>query len=334
MPELRYNLLTRDWIIIATDRAKRPEDFAGKPAPVADASAANCPFCPGREAKTPPEIFAFRDPGTQPNTPGWQVRVTRNAFPALAPEGELTKTKTPAGFFKMNGVGAHEVIIETPEHDKVIATMEQAQVDKIFLAYKERFSSLARDPRFQSVILFKNHGRGAGTSLSHPHSQIIALPIVPDVLRNRLNTCREHTAETKCCLYCDLIKMEKSEGERIIEESANFVVFVPFAARMPFEMWVMPKFHNPNFQEITTEQCLELAAIVKKTLEKLYRAVGNPSFNYAIYSAPVKEHDVSYFHWNLKIFPRVAMAAGFEVGSGVMINTVVPEMAAKYLREA
>ena len=335
MPELRYNLATKDWVIIATERAKRPEDFS-KPPQASSAvkdTAANCPFCPGHEAKAAPEIFAIRDPSTAPNTPGWQVRVVLNAFPALQSTGEPTRSKSAAGFMKMSGVGVHEVIIESPEHDKVIATMDLLQVEKIFEVYKARFTELAKDPRIDSVILFKNHGRGAGTSLYHPHSQVVALPVIPKSLHERLEIGREHFDAEGSCIYCDTIKMEKADGERIVVETDSYIAFVPYASRMPFEIWVLPKFHSSNFDDISAQQCGNLAGIMKTALEKLYRAVGDPDFNFAIYSAPCRDRNIEFYHWHIKIFPRIASLAGFEVGSGVAINTVVPENAAKYLRE-
>jgi UDPglucose--hexose-1-phosphate uridylyltransferase len=334
MPELRFNPATRDWVIISTERAKRPEDFAAKAYAVDSDASVHCPFCAGHENKTPPEIYAIREPGTQPNTPGWKVRVTRNAFPALQPAGEPHRTKTPAGFLKMNGIGEHEVIIESPDHARIIATMETAQVEDIFLVYRARYVELAKDPRFESIILFKNHGRGAGTSLSHPHSQLIALPLFPYNMRERLDIAREHFDEQGICLYCDMINMERSEKVRIVHETDNFIAFVPYAPRMPFEMWVLSKDHGSNFENVSDESCRELARVIQTVLGKLYRAVGNPDFNFAIYSAPLRENNLEYFHWNLKIFPRVAMPAGFEIGSGMSIVSVIPEAAAEYLRKA
>ncbi len=334
MPELRYNSATREWVIISTERAKRPEDFALNPCAISGDARDKCPFCPGHEDKSPKEIYALRDPGTQPSTPGWQVRVVPNAFPALASEGAPTRSKTKAGFVKMNGVGEHEVIIESPEHDQVIATMELAQVEKVMLTYKERFIALSNDPRIESIILFKNHGRGAGTSLSHPHSQLVALPVIPRSMHERLEIGQEHYDEFGSCLYCDLIEMEKAEGERIVTQNEKFIAFVPFASRMPFEMWVLPKNHSSGFEEITDQECRDLAGIMKDVLGKLYRAVNNPDFNYAVYSSPCGQRELAHYHWNIKIFPRVSNPAGFEVGSGLTINSVVPEMAAQYLRDA
>lgn len=334
MPELRYNAAVDDWIIIATERAKRPEDFASKSYVASQDSGANCPFCAGREAKTPQEIFAIRDSNTAPNTAGWQVRVIPNAFPALQATGDPTRSETPAGFLKMNGVGKHEVIIESPAHDQIIANMGQKQVENICLTYKERVNQLTKSGRYESIILFKNHGHNAGTSLSHPHSQLIALPIIPRVIRERLEIGQNYFTKHNSCLYCDMIRMEKSEGQRIIAENEDFIAFVPYAARFPFETWILPKVHDASFNNITVEQCLKLAGTLKMVLEKLFRAVKNPDFNYAIYSSPCHDPVSKSYHWNLKIFPRITTAAGFELGSGIIINTVIPEMSAKYLQEA
>ncbi|MFA6430804.1 MAG: galactose-1-phosphate uridylyltransferase [Candidatus Margulisiibacteriota bacterium] len=334
MPEFRYNSAIDDWIIIATERAKRPEDFSTNKSYAASGdSSANCPFCGGREAKTPAETFAIRGPGTAPNTAGWQVRVIPNAFPALKADDEPKKSNDPAGFMKMGGFGIHEVIIESPAHDKIIANMDLSHVEKIFAAYRQRYISLSEDPRVKSIILFKNHGHNAGTSLSHPHSQIIALPVVPSIIKSRMGTAKDYFDEHKSCVYCDMIRMEKTEKQRIISETDNFIAFVPYAARFPFETWVLPKDHASNFKTITEKQCTELAGISKTALEKLFRGVNNPDFNFAIYSAPCQETKTDPFHWNLKIFPRITTAAGFELGSGIIINTMVPETAAKHLQE-
>jgi len=328
MPELRYNLATKEWIILSTERAKRPEDFPQKPAELSKDSAANCPFCEGHEQKTPQEIFAIRDEH------GWKVRVTPNAFPALSPKGEPSNTTDQFGFTKMNGIGIHEVIIESPEHEQIIATMDPAQVEAIYTTYKERYSALSKDPRFKSIILFKNHGQHAGTSLHHPHSQIIATPVVPRIIRDRIEIAESFYKEKNLCLYCNLINTEKAAKERIIFESDNFVVFAPFASRFPFEMWVLPKKHASHFEEIENKVLMDLAHVMQTILKKLYKVLNNPDFNYAIYSAPCQEKNLPYIHWNIKVFPRLTMQAGFEVGSGMAINTVIPESAAKYLREA
>lgn len=330
MPELRYNATTKEWVIIATERAKRPEDFSAKPAEPARDTAANCPFCPGKEDKTPKEVFAIRDA----NSSGWRVRVIPNAFPALSSEGEPLQGTDANGYLRMNGVGIHEVIIESPEHDQAIATMDPVQVENIFHAYKQRYEVLSRDPRFKAVILFKNHGARAGTSLRHPHSQVIATPVVPRIIEDREEIAREYYEKNHVCLYCHMVETEKKDGRRVILETENFIVFSPFASRFPFEAWIFPKCHASSYLRITEGQNKELSEVVHKTLKKYYSALKNPDFNYAIYSSPQGEEDVKHFHWNLKIFPRISTPGGFEVGSGIIVNTAVPEATAKYLREA
>ncbi|HVN67619.1 MAG TPA: galactose-1-phosphate uridylyltransferase, partial [Candidatus Sulfotelmatobacter sp.] len=237
-------------------------------------------------------------------------------------------------FTYMNGLGDHEVIIESPEHSQTIATMDQKQVEEVFLAYRERYAALARDPRFELVILFKNHGATAGTSLRHPHSQIIAAPITPLHIRNRIEAAMHYFDDHGSCVYCDMVEKEIKLKDRIVSESDNFVAFEPFASRSPFETWVMSKKHCSSFEFIVPEQTKELAFIMRGVLAKLYRSLNNPDYNLVLRSSPVHEKNVEYFHWHFMIVPRVSAVAGFELGSGIYINTVIPEAAAQYLRDA
>ncbi|MFH1825807.1 MAG: galactose-1-phosphate uridylyltransferase [bacterium] len=333
MPELRQNPVTKEWVIIAKERAKRPEDFAHETPPPENGEKANCPFCPGHEDKTPPEIMSFRTFDTKPNAPGWWVRVVPNKFGALMLEGKVERHKEEDFFMVMDGFGQHEVLIESPDHDANIATMEQKQVEQIFLAYRERGQALAKDPRFEKVIIFKNHGASAGTSLRHPHSQIIAMPITPLHIRHRLEEAMRYFDNSGKCVYCEMVEKEKKAKSRMVLETDNFAVFEPFAARSPFETWVMPKAHNSTFAGISPELCKELALVMRRVLIKIYKALKNPDYNYIFYSSPCHEHDLEYYHWHIKILPRVSSVAGFELGSGVYINTVVPEEAARYLRD-
>jgi len=332
MPELRQNPATKEWVVIATERAKRPEEFGSSAVPLAPEEK-GCPFCPGREEETPKEILAYRTYGTAPNTPGWWIRIIPNAYPALVPLGIPERFKVDDFFTYMDGLGDHEVIIESPDHDQTIATMDQKQVEEIFLAYRERYAALARDPRFEMVILFKNHGASAGTSLRHPHSQIIATPITPLHIRNRIEAAMHYFDDHGSCVYCDMISKELQFKERIVGESDNFVVFEPFAARSPFETWVLPKKHNSSFEDIIKEQTKELAFIMRGVLAKIHKSLNNPDYNLVLRSSPVHEKNVEYYHWHIMIVPRVSSVAGFELGSGIYINTVIPEAAAKYLRE-
>jgi UDPglucose--hexose-1-phosphate uridylyltransferase len=233
----------------------------------------------------------------------------------------------------MDGIGNHEVIIESPDHEKTIATMEQKQVEEIFLAYRKRYAALKKDPRFEMLLIFKNHGRGAGTSLMHPHSQLIATSVTPMHVRYRVEEAMRYFDDNGECVYCTIINKELKVKDRIILETDNFVAKAPFASRSPFETVVLPKKHSSSFGQISAAEAKELSFVMKQTLGKLYKALNNPAYNYIIYSAPCHEEDLEYFHWHIMIVPRIASVAGFEMGSGMYINTVIPEEAARFLRE-
>ena len=333
MPEIRQNPATKDWVIIATERARRPEEMGAGTCEISPEEKEKCPFCPGHEAMTPSEIMAYRTYGAKPNTSGWWIRITPNKFAALVPEGNEDRLKAGDFFTYMDGVGEHEVIIESPDHDRSIATMDLKQVEEIFQSYRERYFTLSKDPRFEMVILFKNHGAAAGTSLRHPHSQIIATPITPMHIRHRLEEAMRYFDDNGKCVYCEMLKKEKTIGDRMVSETENFAGFEPFASRSPFETWIMPKKHCSSFEEISPEHVRELAFIMHSTLAKIYKSLNNPDYNYVIHSSPCHEKDLAYYHWHIQILPRVSAAAGFELGSGIYINTVIPETAAKFLRE-
>jgi UDPglucose--hexose-1-phosphate uridylyltransferase len=332
MPQLRQNPATKEWVIIAMERAKRPEEFQVPPEKETSEPMDHCPFCPGNESLTPDELFAFRTYGTKPGSKGWWIRVVPNKFPALIPAGNTKRIMTEEFFRYMEGVGDHEIIIESPDHNTSIATMEQKQVDELFLAYRERYVALKKDPRFEMILIFKNHGREAGTSIRHPHSQIIASPITPNHIRHYIEEAMRYFDDNGNCVYCAIIEKEATK-ERIILETDNFISFVPFAARSPFETWVLPKKHGSSYEQISEIDTKELGFVMRQTLGKLYKGLNNPAYNFMILSAPCHEQNLEYFHWNVQIVPRVAQVAGFELGSGMYINTVIPEEAAKFLRE-
>jgi len=319
-------------VIIATERAKRPEEFLVKEEKDVSSAGIKCPFCPGNESSTPGELFAFRAYESKPDSPGWSVRVVPNKFPALVPLGETKRRKFEDYFRYMDGVGNHEVVIESPDHDRSIATMEQKQVEDIFTAFRERYTSLKKDPRFETILIFKNHGQEAGTSIRHPHSQIIATPVTPNHIRHYIEEAMKYFDDNGECVYCEVLNKELTK-QRMILETDNFIAFVPFAAKSPFEMWVLPKKHSSSYERITAAEIKELGFVMKQILGKLHKALNNPAYNFMILSAPCHEEDLEYFHWNIQIVPRVAQVAGFEMGSGIYINTVIPEEAAKFLRE-
>jgi len=333
MPELRQNPATKEWVVIATERAKRPEDFAPTRIEEKVEAINHCPFCEGNEGSTPPEILAYRTYGTKPNSPGWWIRIIPNKFPALVPQGNMQRIKQEEFFRYMDGLGEHEVIIESPQHNQTIATLGQKQVEEIFLAYRERYITLSSDPRFEMVLIFKNHGMAAGTSVKHPHSQVIAIPITPMHIRHHLEEAMRYFDDNGTCVFCAMIAKELNFKERIVLETENFVVLVPFAASSPFETWVLPKKHDSSFQSTTPERVKELGYVMKNIMLKIYKSLSDPDFNFVIRSSPCHEKDVEYYHWHIQIIPRVSAVAGFELGSGIYINTVIPEDAAKFLKD-
>lgn len=329
MPELRYNIATKDWVIIATERAKRPDEFKRekKEDKEIPAYSETCPFCPGNEERAGDPTAAIKDKDGK-----WLVKVVSNKFPALSPIGEPDRINEGV-YHSMNGVGVHEVIIESPLHNMTTALYDVAQVENIIKIYKQRYLELAKDPRLKQIIIFKNHGLSAGTSLEHPHSQLVATPIVPTQVASRLRDAREYHAENGECVYCKMVNEEIKAKERIIIENKNFISIVPYAAFSPFHTWILPKKHKSSFGEISEEEIKDLASILKETLAKLYYGLGNPDYNYCIRTSPFRDSENNYFHWYLAIIPRITKPAGFEVGSGMFINASLPEQCAKFLRE-
>jgi UDPglucose--hexose-1-phosphate uridylyltransferase len=329
MPEIRQNPATKEWIIVATERAKRPEDFIKLPKPRrVPRFSKKCPFCPGHEDQTPPEIASNRD-----ERGAWTVRVVPNRFAALVPVGDTVRDEDVDFFRKIPGFGQHEVIIETPRHDASFGRIDDEKAFEIVSTYYERYRCLSRDKRFKLITIFRNYGREAGTSLEHPHSQIVATPIVPLHIRHRLEEATRFHDDNGVCVFCRIIEAERQEKDRVVMEGDGFIVIEPFASRSPFETWILPLEHRSTFGEATFTELTGFARILNRVLEKFVRALGDPAFNMVIQTAPTNEEDEDYYHWHVKLFPRVTTPAGFELGTGVYINTVLPEAATKYLRE-
>ena len=330
LPKLRQDPTTKDWVIFATERAKRPHDFVKQGSSTeARGSKAACPFCPGNEASTPPASFVLPTGGGLP----WSVRVVANKFAALVPGGTTEHMEVGSIYREMAGVGAHEVIIETPEHSQSLALMAESQILDVLRAYQERYCRLREAAWAKLILIFRNHGESAGTSLEHPHSQLIATPVVPKDIRRKYEVATAHYDDTNRCLYCDLVQNEIDLGERILIETGRFVVFHPFASKSPFETWIAPKRHQPSFGKVPEEDFPELARILKMTLESLHKALGDPDYNYVLHSAPVEDEMKSYYLWHIQIIPRLTKVAGFELGSGMSINTALPEETAQFMRE-
>ncbi len=333
MPQLRQDPATKQWVIIATERARRPHDFSQPHPPIVlPEYKEDCPFCPGNEKMTPRETMAYREKGIA-NSPGWRVRVFPNKFPALVPEGSLIRQEEDGFFRKMDGVGWHEVVVESPQHNLCLPLMSDGQVEEIVRAYHERYLCLREDPRFKLILIFKNHGPKAGTSLEHPHSQILAMPIVPLTIRYRFEKAASHFDDQGTCVYCDILREGLRVRTRLILESESFAAFHPFASRAPFETWIIPKVHHASFGAISTAEIKEFARVLKKILGKLYRGLNNPDYNFIIHTAPIKDEQEEYFHWHLQIIPRLVTPAGFELGTGMFINTALPEETAAFIRE-
>lgn len=332
MPELRQDPATKQWVIIARERAKRPHDFMRQsPPPPLPAYKPDCPFCPGNETMTPAETLAYRKGGAA-NGPGWWVRAVPNKYSALVPSGSLSRREEEGLFRKMDGVGQHEVIIETPRHNLCLPFMEDKQVEEVLLAYRERYLTLREDPRFKLIIIFKNHGLAAGTSLEHPHSQLVATPIVPLNIRHRFEKAASHFDDDGTCVYCDILREGLRVGSRMVMETERFAVFHPFASRAPFETWILPKEHQASFGSMSMEDAKEFAKVLKTTLLKLYKGLNDPAYNYIIHTAPIKDEHEDYFHWHLQILPRLVTPAGFELGTGMFINAALPEETAAFIR--
>jgi UDPglucose--hexose-1-phosphate uridylyltransferase len=330
MPELRKDPIHGRWVIISTERSRRPSDFAPEERrPVGGF----CPLCEGNEDRTPPEIVAFRDNGTLPNTPGWTLRVVPNKFPALRIEGELDR-EGEGIYDKMNGIGAHEVVIETPRHEETLITLPLKDVKNVLWAYRERIIDLRRDPRLRYVLVFKNHGVAAGASLEHSHSQIIALPIVPKRVSEEIEGAKTYFKYKDRCVFCDIIRQEIQQRYRVITENKSFLSIAPFASRFPFETWILPKTHHPGFEHMELSQYEQAAQILSDTLRRINQVLTDPPYNYVIHTSSSPEVDMDYYHWHFEIMPKLTKVAGFEWGTGFYINPTPPEEAAEYMREA
>lgn len=330
MPELRKDPISGRWVIIAVERGKRPTDFVSPP--VQRRKSGFCPFCQGNEYTTPSEIMAFRPTSSQPNAPGWTLRVMPNKFPALQTSGELNRAGEGI-FDKMNGIGAHEVIIETPDHQLSLATMPLRAVEDVLWAYYLRLTDLKKDLRFKYALIFKNEGDVAGATLEHSHSQLIALPIVPKLVKEEVEASRDYFEFKERCIFCDVMNQEIESGRRVIYENSGYIAIAPFAPRAPFETWILPKKHESAFYPPNKSYSL-LADILQRVLKQTDRILDTPPYNFIIHTSPFNEELNEYYHWHIELVPKLTKIAGFEWGSGFYINPMLPEEAAKFMREA
>ncbi|MDD5703062.1 MAG: galactose-1-phosphate uridylyltransferase [Dehalococcoidales bacterium] len=331
MPELRQDSITSNWVVIATDRAKRPENFTQVDKEEAAADT-DCPFCYGNEQMTPPEVMAYRAPDTEPNTPGWKVRIIPNKFPAFVPE-ETPKIDRNGVYVQMNAAGAHEVIIYSPDHNKHLALLSNKETVSIVAAFRDRYIELKKDKNIKYILFIVNHGKKAGASLEHPHAQLFASPMVPINITNELRGAAKHFKETNQCIFCNIIQEERKTRIRVIMDTKHFLAFCPFASRSPFETWIIPKKHASHFENMSPPEINNLASIMRVTLAKLYDGLNNPDYNFYVHTSPCHSPDLPYYHWHIEILPKLTIQAGYEMGSGIMINIVRPEDAAAFLKK-
>ncbi len=330
MPEFRRDPITGRWVIIATDRARRPQDFAREQVTIKGGRF--CPFCPQSETKTPPELLAYRTSGA-PNEPGWTLRVVPNKFPALRVEGDFDR-QGDGLYDRMNGIGAHEVVIETPDHQLTMATMSDKAVEDVFWSFRDRFLDLKKDKRMRYILAFKNHGEGAGASLEHSHSQLIALPVVPRTVTEEIEGSRKYFELRDRCIFCDMIRQELNEGVRVVVETEHFVAIAPYASRFPFEIWVLPRRHFSHFEDTDAAAFHNLGWVMPVVLREIDKVLERPAYNFMIHTAPLQEPELAHYHWHIELIPKLTKVAGFEWGTGFYINPTPPEEAARFLREA
>lgn len=334
MPEMRKNPLTQNWVIIAPERAKRPHSHilldGGNPPDTVHHH--DCHFCPGNEKETPEETLAYGRKNNAPNTKGWELRVVLNRFPAVdmqKPYEEALHTSLETYSY---AEGIAEVIIETPHHSKIMAHYSPHEIELVLNAYKDRYIAISKEKHIKYVIAFKNSGKKAGASISHSHSQIIGIPIIPALVKNELSVAKKYFKKHRKCIYCEMIEEQLRQKDGIIEENDDFVCFMPYASRVPFEMWILPKFHSNRFENLGDSQIKNLAQVWKNAFYKLYKAAENPPYNYFIHTSPVHTDTKEYYHWHVEILPKTGNPAGFELGTGIFINISTPEENAKLLR--
>jgi len=337
MSELRHDPVQQRWVIISSERGRRPMDFHTNGEADPEASRKSCPFCRGRENLTPQTILRYGGEGDD-----WKVRVVANRFPALRVEGELDRAAV-GQFDRMNGIGAHEVVVETPEHDVGFADLPADHLALVLKAYRDRIIDLSKDTRLRYVLVFKNARASAGASLAHAHTQIMATPITPRTVSMELAAAREHYKVKERCLFCDIVAQELEAGKRVVKVDDDFITHCPYASRFPFEMHVHPRRHAHDFSGSDDGLLRRLAFHLKEVLRRMNIALGNPGYNFLIHTCPATEgrvHRANYWstlsldwHWHIEILPRITNVAGFEWGTGFYINPTAPEEAARFLRE-
>jgi UDPglucose--hexose-1-phosphate uridylyltransferase len=335
MSEFRKDPVAGRWVVFAPERKLRPQPaiYPAHFQPLID------PFAEGYEKLTPHEVYAVRASHLPANGPGWKVRVVPNRYPALHVEGELLPEAI--GFYdKMNGIGAHEVIIETTDPKLALEDQSLDGIAEVLKAWRSRMLDLQKDGRFQYLLIFKNVGSLAGATMRHAHSQLMALPVTPRAVKEKLASSQAYFEEKDRNIFEDVLHNEVQSGERLVCDNSGFVVFCPFASRLPFELCIMPRLQSPDFYTTNDHELMLLAESLKTSLSKLSLALDRPNYNLVVHTAPLRRPRKNHwetiefdYRWHIEILPRLSGIAGFEFGTGFYINTTLPEEAALFLRQ-
>ena len=335
--ELRLDLASKDWVVIATGRGKRPEMFKNTKEAKSDMKKKDCPFCniePGIKASVAflegREIDLSQGKDFIPEK--WTTLIMPNKFPAFIPAEKLEEKIEGGLYQRINAIGYHDLLL-TKDHEKSLANLPQKKIKEVFDAYQARYLQLKKSPYVNYVSIFHNHGPSAGASQPHPHSQIIASPLIDVDLKNALLIAKKYQEENKKCLYCEMIKWELNAKERIVFENDHFLALCPFASKSAFQVIVTPKAHKAYFEEIAEGEKEALAEAFKAVLSKLYKGLNNPDYNFYLHTSPCGDKDYDFYHWHWTIMPKTSVWAGFEIGSRMEISTIEPEKAAEYLRQ-
>jgi Galactose-1-phosphate uridylyltransferase len=331
MSELRRDIIRDKWVVIATDRALKPNDFPINQQGMQSVDFNGfCPFCEGNESYTPDEIAAYRPEASKANSPGWKVRTIPNKFSAFELNGGLARGNDGI-YSSCNGLGKHEVLVETPQHGTDLQEYSLANIELILYMLKDRYNGISQDERIKYIHIYKNRGLFAGASLGHSHTQIVGLPLVPEENKG----IALHFNKTGQCLLCAILAQEINDQKRVIYETNHFVLICPYASRFPYETWIIPRKHTAHFGGINEKEISDLAVLLKHFVSAMLESLNNPSYNIVFVSAPVNvECPSEGYHWYIELTPRLIVTAGLELGTGYYVNPVAPEISTSILRES
>jgi len=324
--ELRQDLVSGDWVVIATGRAKRPDEFASFQRVLDDKGIENCLFEDPTATGQEKDVLIYHK-----SDGDWSLRVFPNKYPAFS-QGKLLKIVSEGPYVAMAGNGYHELVV-TRDHWRQLAMMDVMEVAEVIDAYQDRYLEHMNKKNVNYIAIFHNHGKESGASLPHPHSQIMAIPVVAPYVQLELDGASKYHKSNKHCVFCTMVEYESEEKKRVVFENEDFIAYCPFASRAAFEVHVMPKKHSPYFERITDAQKIKLAEVFSKSLGAIYKALNDPPYNFYIHSAPCDGKDYPHFHWHIEILPHTSTWAGFELDTGIEISTLQPEVAAEYLRK-